>query len=707
MPARVYVDEKVSVERDDLGVIHIRSDDEPSLYRGLGFAHGVDRALQLLFMRILGQGRAAEILDASLVEVDRFFRKMNWRGELDRESAKLGHEAKIISAAYVEGINLALARSVPWELRLVGYRPEAWTIEDTILTARMIGFLGLAQGQGEIERLIVQMVQGGVDDARLENLFPGVLGGLDRKLIEKVRLGDRVVPKEVLFVAGGARMMASNNWAVSGSRTSSGRPIFANDPHLEVNRLPAVWYEVVFETRARWGMAATMPGLPGLLLGRTNDLAWGATYTFADAIDSWIEEVKDGKVRRGDGWVSLDRRTEIIEKKSGGSEEVTFWETDEHGVLDGDPNEPGFVLSTRWSANRAGARSIEASLGMWKARSVEEGMKLLGQLELSFNWVFADAAGRIGYQMSGLIPIRRDGWTGLVPVPGWDSRNDWRGFHSMEELPRVIDPERGYIVTANDDQNRLGKIAPINVDMGPYRADRISEMLEAKDKLSSADMKRIQLDLRSKQAERFMSIMKPLLPDNPDGRALAEWNFEYGSDSLGADAFERFYAELFRTVFGFVDRGSTVMADFYWSFDRVLLSEKSPWFDGATREEIYRRAIENALTSTPRPWGERRTIVQRHLLFGEKFPRWFGFDRGPVPLPGGRATPNQGQIYKMGDRLTTFAASFRLIADFAERGWESCLAGGPSDRRFSRWYASDMPNWISGRYKCVKPFSDT
>jgi penicillin amidase len=669
--------------------------------------------MQLLFMRILGQGRAAELLDASLIEVDRFFHRMNWRGGLEAESAKLSEQSRIVAASYVEGINLALARSVPWEMRLMGHRPDPWRIEDSLLIARMSGYLTLAQSQGDLERLIVQLIQAGVSDAHLEELFPKQLGALDRALIEKVRLGERIVPEAVRFL-GVPRLMASNNWVVSGSRTASGRPILCNDPHLEVNRLPAVWYEAVLETPRRYAVTATMPGLPALLLARTDDLAWGATYTFADAIDSWIEHVKEGRVRRGDEWVPLHRRAVMVKKKGGGTEEMVFWESDEHGTLDGDPTAEGFVLSTRWASSRMGARSFDAFFGMWSARSVEEGMRLLGATEAALNWVLADSAGHIGYQMSGLIPVRRAGWSGLVPVPGWERDNDWRGFHSREDLPRSFDPELGFIATANDDLNHLGKVAPINADMGPYRAERIREML-SREGLTADDMKRIQLDVRSKQAERFLEILRPLLPDTPDGRALASWNLEYDADSRGADAFERFYAELFRIAFGalgreaigFLEKETGIFTDFYAAFDRVLLAPASIWFGAESREQVYRRAAERALIATPRRWGDRRKIVQRHILLGEKLPLIFGFDRGPIELCGGRATPRQGQIYRAGGRLTTFAPSFRFIADFAERGWESCLAGGPSDRRFSPHYASEMDSWLNGRYKRLTALSDT
>ncbi len=715
MSARVYADDQISLDRDEHGVIHVRSEDETGLYRGQGYAHGRDRAMQMLFMRILGQGRAAELLDASLVEVDRFFRKMNWRGGLEQESAKLGERARLLAAAYVEGVNLALARSTPWEMRLLRYRPEPWRIEDTILISRMNGYLTLAQSQGELERWIVESIQAGVGDAHLEALFPGQLGGLDRALLKKVQLGERIVPESVRSLAGAARMMASNNWVVSGSRTSSGRAILANDPHLEINRLPALWYEIVVETPGRYAVSATVPGLCGLLLTRTNDLAWGATYSFADATDSWIEEVKGDQVRRQDGWVPLRKRTEVIAKKGGASEEVVFWETEEHGVLDGDPVREGFQLSTRWSGSRGGARSIEAIFELWNAHTVEEGMRHLGALETSFNFVLADAAGHIGYQMSGLVPVRRPGWSGLVPVPGWDPHNDWQGFHSAADLPRSLDPADGFIVTANQDLNHLGKIAPINAPMGSYRAQRITELLASKEEVDAAYMKRIQLDLRSIQAELFLDVLRPLLPDTPDGRAIGQWNLEYDADSLGAEAFERFYAELFHTVFGPVLGAQTVgflfdetglFTDFYASFDRVLLSDRSPWFGTKTREQLFEQAATRALTGTPRPWGEKRKVVLEHLILGGKLPRVFGFDRGPLTLVGGRATPHQGQIYRSAGRLTTFAPSYRMVVDFSESGWESCLAGGVSDRRFSRWYYSEMKNWRAGRYKRITPLFD-
>ncbi|WP_086819977.1 penicillin acylase family protein [Allokutzneria sp. NRRL B-24872] len=714
MRRKIHVDNLVSLHRGERGVMRVRADSELGVYRGLGIAHATDRALQMLMTRIIARGRGAEVLDPDLVDVDLFFRKMNWQSDLAQETAALSTDARDRLDAYVVGVNHVLSRSVPWELRVLGHRPEPWTIEDIVLVSRMVGYVSLAQSQGELERWIVECVRAGVGVEHLEALFPGQLSGLDPSLVKKVRLTDQLVPDAVRELASHSRLMASNNWVVAGHRTRSGRPLLANDPHLEINRLPAVWYEVVVECPDRYAVSATIPGLCGLLLARTDDLAWGATYSFADATDSWVERVQDGRVLRGEEWSPLRQRVEVVRRKGKEPVEVTFWDTENHGVLDGSPEDGEYQLATRWAGAHGGARSIEAMLALWNAKTVTEGMRHLGELEVSFNFVLADSSGDIGYQMSGRIPVRGPGRSGLIPLPGWDSDNDWQGFHPASELPRAQNPECGFIVTANNDLNHFGVVSPINAPMASYRADRIAELLGASEKLGAEHMKRIQHDLHSKQAERFVSILRPLLPDTASGRAVGAWDFSYDARSEGAEAFERFYAKLIELVFGPVLGTATVahiiaqtgiLTDFYANFDRVLLSERSPWFGGKTREELFEAAASAALTGNPEPWGKRRGVVMSHMLFGGKLPRFAGFDRGPVTLVGGRATPHQTQIYRSAGRLTTFAPSLRVVADFAAPGWESCLAGGPSDRRFSRWYYSDMHDWINGRYKRLGPTS--
>jgi penicillin amidase len=704
-----------SIWRDVHGIPHVEADTLSDLYGGQGVVHATDRALQMLLMRVLVQGRASELLSAreESLHIDTFFRRMNWTDDLASEVSKLTEEAGVCLQRYCDGVNSVWKKKIPWEFKLLGYRPPPWLPEDTLALTRMIGYVTLQQSQAEIERLFVEMVQAGVDEDRLEELFPGILGGLDVQLLRKVTLGDRTVPPRVLWSVAAPRMMASNNWVVAGSRSTTGLPILCNDPHLEGNRLPAVWCEAALHMRDRYTIGGTMPGTPGIIIGRNPDVAWGATYAFLDALDSWIEHCRDGKCfREPNQWIPFRQRRETILRKRREPVEITFYEND-HGVLDGNPFVEGYYLATRWAAAQSGAETINRMMHMWHVTSVEDAMHTLGQVESAWNFVLADRHGNIGYQMSGLLPQRSADVSGFVPLPGWKKEFDWRGFVPYNQLPRVLNPTQGYFVTANQDLNAHGQARPINMAMGSYRAQRIARLLEEQNSLTTDDMYRIHFDVLSTQAAQFMAILGPLLPATTQADILRQWDLRYTAESRGAFLFETFYAALRRDVFGRAGIGDEVLdylssetgvfVDFYANFDRVLLAETSCWFRGQSRADLYRRVASTALGVKPRPWGKGQQYMLRHLLFGGKVAQVLGFDRGPVTAIGGRATVHQGQIYRSGKRTTTFVPSFRLVVDLADEALYSNLAGGPSDRRFSIWYCSDLPRWLHGQYKQVSP----
>ena len=175
-------------------------------------------------------------------------------------------------------------------------------------------------------------------------------------------------------------------------------------------------------------MGGTMPGAPALLVGRNPNLAWSATYTFMDGTDSWIEKCKDGKYfREPDGWVKFIERKEVIKRKKKDPVIVTFYENN-HGVLEGNPNQEGYYIATAWAPAFSGAVTFNSIVEIIDAKTVSQGMDLLGRIETSWNFVLADREGNIGYQMSGLMPKRREGISGFVPLPGWEEKNDWQGF---------------------------------------------------------------------------------------------------------------------------------------------------------------------------------------------------------------------------------------------------------------------------------------
>jgi penicillin amidase len=280
------------------------------------------------------------------------------------------------------------------------------------------------------------------------------------------------------------------------------------------------------------------------------------------------------------------------------------------------------------------------------------------------------------------------------------------------DLPRLLNPEDGIIVTANQDLNDLGRCQPINLCMGSYRTDRIVQLLESAETLDVGYMQDMHYDLYSLQAERLMKIIAPLLPDSENGRRLKAWDCRYRADSVGAMLFESVYRAIVDVVLGDHGVGRDVVAhlfaetglfnDYYANLDRILEDPASTWFDGHPREEIISQGIRQGLAVKAHPYGQSRSIVMAHLLFGGKLPRWLGFDVGPVTLPGCRATIPQGQIFQSAGRTTTFSPTYRFIADLATDEIHTNLAGGPSDRRFSKWYRSDLKNWYEGNYKVLK-----
>jgi penicillin amidase len=452
------------------------------------------------------------------------------------------------------------------------------------------------------------------------------------------------------------------------------------------------------------------------LLGRSGELSWGATYAFSDAEDSWIEERRGGKLRRiVDGherWITPQARVEVIRRKKHPPLELTFYET-EHGTLDGPLSEDGLTLSTRWAGAGLGAASLRGIVDAARARDVEQGMAALGKLESAFNWVLADRQGNIGYQMSGTVPRRRPGASGLLPLPGWDAANDWLGWVTPEELPRQLNPACGYIATANDDLNALGKVGPINLPMGAWRAERIRALLAEGRDLDPHQFRQMHMDVVSPQARAFVDLLHPLLPDTPAGRLLKTWDCRYTLSSRAATLFETLYEGLLHEVFapvwgadlhGHLARETATFVDFAACFDRILLGQSSAWFGDRTRDEILRAVVAKHLDAPVIPWGEKQRFVLRHVLLGDKLPGFAGFNRGPLSLPGGRATIHQGQLYRSGGRQTSFAPSWRFTADMADDLAHTSLPGGPSDRRFSPFYASGLEDWAAGRTKQLLGF---
>ena len=707
--------------------MHAAAADDFALATAYGYAHAHDRALQMLLVKVIGQGRLCELLDdspASLV-IDLFMRKNLFAACSEEEAAALGGRARELAEAYATGVNARLEHGRPWELRLLGVPHEPWRSADTLLTLRLMSFIGLAQAQGDVEVVILQALRAGVDRAKLSRLFRPHLEGLDDALHEAIR-AVRHIPSLVPGLPPLSGLRGSNNVAVAGRLSASGAALYASDPHLEVNRLPAIWYEVVGELPdGDFRTGVTVPGVPGLVMGRTRAIAGGFTYGFADTIDFVIEEVKEGRYRRGDAWLPLRQRRETVRRKKGAPVEVAIFETDA-GVLetpDGATRvDDGLWLSRAWTCRRdGGAASLEAILDLWAAPDVELAAEAASRLAITANWLFSGRDGRIAAQQSGLLPRRRRE-TGLLPLRGWKPGDLWDGTLPPTELARFLDPPSGVLATANDGGYGLWEPVGITLSMGSDRADRLRELLAERraggDALTTADLGEMQADVVSGQARRLLAALDAYLPDLPAVCFLRGWDRRYDAASKGAVLFEKLYGALCEELFGKglfgaeawrALRDNSLIHPFYFRlFDDVLAREEGPeWFGtegkAAFVSRLARQALDGVDPATLPAWGETRRVFMRHLLLGGKLPACFGFDRGPFEVVGGRATVVQGQVLNLAGRESSFCPSWRFVADLATNTAETALAGGPSDRRFSRWYATDVARWLAFERKTLKP----
>lgn len=719
----------IHISRDIHGVPHINATSESAMYRGLGFVHGKDRGLQMLLTRLIGQGKLCEHLQADdeSLAIDQFFRKMNWKGENEKQVLLLNEKEKRLAQSYADGVNHALSEGLPFEFKLFNYRPGPWKIEDTILFSRMIGYISLTDSIYKVKKILLEFIKKDIPFRQLKELFPGITED-DFELVKKVSLQENIIP-ETFWGKGMPSFTASNNWVVSGKRTASGSPLHASDPHLEL-RLPSVWQEVSMQYNEIYTIGASMPGVPGVLIGRNNNVSWSATYTYMDSVDFWIEDCKDGMYRTTKNnsrntnvnrsntykrfeWKKFTERKEIIHRKGKTPVTITFYEN-ERGVLEGNPYQDDFFLSFNWTGRETGGKSLKQILKLPYIKDVKDGMNTLGAMETAWNWLFADVKGNIGYQMSGLMPIRNK--KNILPLPGWEKTSGWQGFVPYNKLPSSYNPKSGYIITANNNLNHLGKAKPITYCMASYRADRIAKLLNKKGTLSIETMKEIQFDLYSNQAEIFMKLLRPLIPGTENGKILKEWDMRYTIDSKGAFFFDRFYNLLLKEIFHlngyntlgeFIFRETELMNDFYLNFDNLLWQKTSTWFGGLKRDDVFRKVLDEALNAIPENYGKQHSISIKHMLFGGKLPKFMGYDTDQLEMPGSKGTIFQGQIFKTSGRETSFLPSFRMITDMAGDIIFTNLPGGPSDRRFSKWYTTDLKNWQEGVYKKLTPNPET
>lgn len=718
-----------TVARDDAGVPHVRAEDWHAAVYALGYLHALDRGTQLLFSRVAGYGRSAELLAdrPELREFDRLFRQAGLFVRLKEELEHIDDEERAELECYCNGVNDGLrqaGRSLP--MWAVGYRGEPWDVPAVMLIAHLLNYSGLALGQQQQERIILELIQSGSDQERLQELFAPLLNQADFDLLRRIKITRRLSDEALDLVADLPSLAGSNAWAVAPQRSVSGGALLASDPHLEVNRLPTIWYEVVLRFGDEYVLGATLPGAPIVTVGRNRRLAWGVTHHKSDISDFFIEDCRRApggedsprwQYRRGQAWHDFRVREEVIRGKAGLSETLRVYSND-LGTLDGDPaaRGAGLHLLVRWTGDLAG---VARSLGTW-SRLVHQ-TSALAAMDLvrecphpTLAWIFADRQGHVGRQCSGWAPLRPPHCNGAIPVAAWDERNHWQGLRPTSDLPRTFDPPQGFVSTANESINPADGPPLVTLPMMDYRKRRIDQLLAGLPAASVDDMQALQYDVISLQALDLLEVFLPNLPDTPLKERLAKWDGNYAANSVEATLFQDLYLRVVQEIFGQTpDEGGLGLRRIAFlstrvgfSFlivacvDELLKRDRSSWWRERDKAELIQRAASGINVAVARPWGQVNTFRLLNRFFENAF---FGgalrFHTRPLPMPGSLATPFQGNLFRLNGRETSFAPSYHFVCDLCtDEAWTN-LPGGPSESRFSRWYRSDVTRWMNGDYK--------
>lgn len=718
--------------RDTHGVPRIEAESFATALYGLGYMQALDRPTQILFARVVAQGRSAELIsdNENLLEMDRFFRRVGLYLNLRQEVEDLDAEVRHNLEAFCAGLNdslLPTRRSLP--MWAVGFQPEPWDVEAVLLIGNLLNFNGLAVGQQQNERLIIELIQAGIDDARLRELLSPLLDAADFDQLRQIKMSSRLSDEALEMIADLPRLAGSNAWAISPKRSATGTALLAADPHLEINRLPAIWYEAVLQYGDRYLMGATLPGCPTFGVGRTPDLAWGVTYLKGDTSDYFIEDVRreDGvwQYRRGEAWHDFRIRSEILRRKGTGEPVVHHVYSNDQGTLEGDPADlgDGYQLLVSWIGDHEGVgRSVATWVSLANVTSAREAMNLVRECpQPTLTWVFADRRGHVGQQSAGWFPKRAPGCNGAFPPAAWDVRNHWQGRLSNYMLPSEFDPARGFVATANEETNPPNGPKLVTLPTPDYRKRRIDEELHKLPQVSMADMKRLQYDFVNVQARDLLGIFLPHLPEGEVKTRLAAWDYSYGPDSVEATIFTRLYRQVLLEIFGqdpqrggigwrrmvyLVSRSgfSTMIVT---CIDRLLMQDESAWWEPGTKGELIAAAgahLELELKEkAARPWKETNAFRFTNRFFeGTLVGKALGFHTGDRAMPGCFATLFQGHLLRVATREATFAPSYHFVTDVGRDDAWTNLPGGPSESRFSPYYRNDIPLWETGEYKRLK-----
>jgi penicillin G amidase len=718
--------EDVKVIRDKEGVPHIHAQNEKDLYMAQGYVQAQDRLFQMDLSRRQASGRLSEVVGKKAVDRDKFFRTFGLRRAAEVSFTAYPDEAKQLLEWYADGVNAYMDEAkhegrLPVEFTLLGYKPEKWTPIDSLTIGKYMAFDLGGHWQGQAFRY---WALENLSKEKAYDLFPSYPEGAPAILSE---IGDIQLDLKESFAAAiiPPEFNGSNNWVVSGEKTKNGKPLLADDPHLSLGT-PSIWYQMHLESPDVNVSGVIFAGIPGIILGHNEQIAWGVTNTGPDVQDLYIEKrnEEDPTLFLYDGkWEKATIIQEPIKVKGGGSIPYKVTIT-RHGPVISEfahQKEGEQVMAMRWTALDP-SLELSAIININKAKNWEEFEEALKDFHVpTQNFVFASKDGTIAYKANGKIPIRKKG-DGLLPVPGWDPDYEWQGFIPFEELPKVINPESGFIATANN--KIVTDEYPFHIShhwAQPYRYMRISEYLEKKDKLTLLDMEKLQMDQKNLHAREFLPIM---ISDLEKGsmtsqqavalEILNSWDYRDDKSLAAPLIFHQWMNEISSGLFQkevpdemmklFEGRQSVVDE----LIRKAHIGEESQWFtDRGGYNSFLTASLTNALNELNEAygssmdewqWGMYHRVYFEHPLSGASpILKRFLNDKEPVPVGGSRVTVEAASYNE--DGIVNHGASWRFVIDTSDMGKGYHIVGpGQAGHYKSEWYQDQIDAWVKGEY---------
>ncbi len=726
----------VEIVRDGEGVPHLFAKSERDGWFAMGFVHAQDRLWQMEFQRRIAQGRLSEILGERSYEFDRLMRTLGIARLSERIVAKLDADTLANAEAYAAGVNAFLDTDpvLPVEFQLMQVKFARWKPADTMGWLLVMAWDLSGNWRTELSRLRFAAKLG---RERAGEIIPPYPGDEAWPMPDFKALYAEIEPTARALLAAyppHEEAVGSNNWVVAGSRSESGKPLLANDPHLGL-QAPALWYFAHVSTPEGNVVGGTLPGVPTVVLGHNDHLAWSMTTTSSDTQDLFVERVAADDPESyltPKGRARFEVREEVI-VVSGEERRVRIRST-RHGPVISDAVKTagaaaprGTVLALAWAALTEDNAVARAGFAMNRARDRAQFIAALRDFHApQQNVVFADREGHIDFIAPALVPVRRadNEAMGRVPVPGWNAKYDWQGLIPFDQLPAIHDPASGRIVTANHKITPPGYKPFISVDwFPPYRADRIEELLAARRKHSIDSFARMQADSVSRLARELLPAALAAKPGSEAGRSaqamLRGWKGEMAAGLAAPLVFAAWYRELTRLVYA--DELGELFNDAWEIRAAFMISVMKAehgyerWCDDVrtpareTCAMLAARAFDLAAANLEVRygaaqawrWGLAHPAAGDHRPFGfvPALARFFNVS----PETAGDAYSINVGAYTMRDEQRPFAnrhaPSMRAIYDLADLERSRFMhSTGQSGNVLSPWYASFAERWARVEY---------